>query len=119
WRRRGRAQIVRHERDLFDATFAENLLFVPDVKFFRKRGVEEVALMPYELVGLQVVVGKNRRQILQVVLRTDRLSTLGHQFSEQIVRHERDLFDATFAEELHVRNEEQIFRRDLFDGLAG
>jgi 1,2-phenylacetyl-CoA epoxidase catalytic subunit len=29
----------------------EDLLFVPDVKFFRKRGVEEIALMPYDVHG--------------------------------------------------------------------
>ena len=29
----------------------ENLLFIPDVKFFRKRGIEEVALMPYDVNG--------------------------------------------------------------------
>jgi len=29
----------------------EDLLFVPDVKFFRKRGIEEVALMPYDVYG--------------------------------------------------------------------
>ncbi len=28
-----------------------DLLFVPDVKFFRKRGVEEIALMPYDVTG--------------------------------------------------------------------
>ncbi len=29
----------------------QDLLFVPDVKFFRKRGVEEIALMPYDVTG--------------------------------------------------------------------
>jgi benzoyl-CoA 2,3-dioxygenase component B len=29
----------------------EEFLFVPDAKFFRKRGVEEVALMPYDVNG--------------------------------------------------------------------
>src|SRR5437762_2465235 len=29
----------------------EDLLFVPNVKFFRKRGIEEVALMPYDVNG--------------------------------------------------------------------
>ena len=29
----------------------QDLLFVPDVKFFRKRGVEEIALMPYDVNG--------------------------------------------------------------------
>jgi len=29
----------------------EQLLFVPDVKFFRKRGAEEIALMPYDVSG--------------------------------------------------------------------
>jgi len=28
-----------------------DLLFVPDVKFFRKRGIEDIALMPYDLYG--------------------------------------------------------------------
>src|ERR1051325_1342785 len=29
----------------------EDLLFVPDAKFFRKRGIEDVALMPYDVFG--------------------------------------------------------------------
>lgn len=29
----------------------DELLFVPDAKFFRKRGIEEVALMPYDVHG--------------------------------------------------------------------
>lgn len=29
----------------------DDLLFVPDVKFFRKRGIEEIALMPYDVRG--------------------------------------------------------------------
>ncbi len=29
----------------------DDLLFVPDVKFFRKRGIEEIALMPYDVHG--------------------------------------------------------------------
>jgi benzoyl-CoA 2,3-epoxidase subunit B len=29
----------------------EDLLFVPDVKFFRKRGAEEIALMPFDVHG--------------------------------------------------------------------
>jgi hypothetical protein len=29
----------------------KDLLFVPDVKFFRKRGAEEIALMPFDVNG--------------------------------------------------------------------
>jgi benzoyl-CoA 2,3-epoxidase subunit B len=29
----------------------QDLLFAPDVKFFRKRGIEEIALMPYDVTG--------------------------------------------------------------------
>jgi 1,2-phenylacetyl-CoA epoxidase catalytic subunit len=37
----------------------EDLLFVPDVKFFRKRGAEEIALMPFDLHGnLLTIDGK-------------------------------------------------------------
>jgi hypothetical protein len=29
----------------------EDLLFVPDTQFFRQRGIEEIALMPYDVHG--------------------------------------------------------------------
>jgi benzoyl-CoA 2,3-dioxygenase component B len=31
-----------------------DLLFVPDMKFFRQRGVEEIALMPYDVAGTMI-----------------------------------------------------------------
>ncbi len=34
-----------------------DLLYVPDVKFFRKRGVEEIALMPYDVTGNLITEG--------------------------------------------------------------
>lgn len=33
------------------AVTPQHLLFVPDLKFFRKRGAEEIALMPYDVYG--------------------------------------------------------------------
>lgn len=35
----------------------QELLFVPDVKFFRKRGAEEIALMPFDLDGNMITEG--------------------------------------------------------------
>lgn len=37
--------------EAIDGVRPEDLLFIPDVKFFRKRGVEEIALMPYDVRG--------------------------------------------------------------------
>jgi len=31
-----------------------DLLFVPDMKFFRQRGIEEIALMPYDVAGTMI-----------------------------------------------------------------
>jgi benzoyl-CoA 2,3-dioxygenase component B len=42
---------VQDTRETIKGIRPEDLLFVPDVKFFRKRGVEEVALMPYDVYG--------------------------------------------------------------------
>jgi benzoyl-CoA 2,3-epoxidase subunit B len=46
--------IVREVQDTGEAikgVAPADLLFIPDMKFFRKRGVEDVALMPYDLYG--------------------------------------------------------------------
>lgn len=46
--------VVREIQDTGEAirgVTSDELLFVPDVKFFRKRGIEEVALMPYDVRG--------------------------------------------------------------------
>jgi hypothetical protein len=46
--------LVREVQDTAEAVrnvSPDDLLFVPDVKFFRKRGAEEIALMPFDVNG--------------------------------------------------------------------
>ncbi|HXA17446.1 MAG TPA: hypothetical protein VN380_10655, partial [Thermoanaerobaculia bacterium] len=46
--------IVREVQDTHETVSGvepKDLLFAPDVKFFRSRGMEEIAFMPYDLNG--------------------------------------------------------------------
>jgi hypothetical protein len=72
-----------------------DLLFVPDVKFFRKRGVEDVALMPYDLLGTlmtedgkPIAAGQYLRYLATVLpdyyMRTDEFA----KYREALLGHE-------------------------------
>jgi 1,2-phenylacetyl-CoA epoxidase catalytic subunit len=74
----------------------QNLLFVPDVKFFRKRGVEEIALMPYDVngnlltAGAKPVSGENYLLYLASVLPDYYMRTSEFaKYREALLGHER------------------------------
>lgn len=48
---------VQDTRDPKDGVHFEDLIFAPDVKFFRKRGMEEIALMPFDVDGRLMTEG--------------------------------------------------------------
>jgi benzoyl-CoA 2,3-dioxygenase component B len=91
--------IVREVQDTAETVqgvCAADLLFVPDVKFYRKRGVEEIVFMPYDVSGNMItedgrpISGEKYLGYLSTVLPDYFMKTPEFvQYRETLLGHER------------------------------